>query len=328
MAVLGQLFCEQTPARSFPFMQRHSTPHLTSPIRFLSVPILCACLSACLGASGAIAWEPESKLVVAGKDSLPIAAAALTESSGLAFSHVDARCGWSHNDSGGKARLFAFGADGKYCGRIALRGVKANDWEDMASFVDEVPRLLIADVGDNDAERKSVSIYIFDEPNPQQRTTVAAYQHLVVRYAGGPQNCEAVAVDMANRRILLLEKSALVATLHQLDLPPRDAGESSQGKVVKIDALAIPVQRIAIPLATGMDFCPQTGDLWISNYLQAFCYPFHPRNGLAVRLREVPKMLDLPKLKQVEAIAIDDQGRVWVTSEGKPAKMQRVMVGD
>lgn len=287
------------------------------------------------------AWEPNSQTVAAGTEPLTLNFGALNESSGLAFSYVDKNCVWSHNDSGDRARLFAFNASGKLCGRTSLRGVKADDWEDMASFDDSGPRLLVADVGDNDSQRKSVSLYIFDEPDPKRRTSVESFQHLVIRYAGGAQNCESVAVDVARRRILLLGKSPLVATMHEVPLPKRPKLNHSKSKdantngtattdssdaVMVIEIEAKPIQSVAIPLATGMDLCQKTGDLWVSNYFQAYRFANSRRMTLEERLKRIPEIVELPKLKQVEAIAVDDQGRIWVTSEGSPAKLQRVIV--
>ena len=75
----------------------------------------------------------------------------LTESSGLAFSRRKQNRLWTHNDSGGKPRLYAFDTDGRKTGQVDLAAGMV-DWEDIAAFSDEgVPRLLVADSGDNRA---------------------------------------------------------------------------------------------------------------------------------------------------------------------------------
>ncbi|MCO8120216.1 hypothetical protein NHH03_00580 [Stieleria sp. TO1_6] len=289
-------------------------------------PILAVLVVGCLQ-SPAAAWEPHSQAVASGEKSLKLDDKSLDECSGLAFSGVDPNCIWSHNDSGDKARLYAFDDHGKDCGRITLSGVKANDWEDMASFNDGVPRLLVADVGDNDRERKSVSLYLFDEPDPHKKHKVKQFQQIVVRYPDGPQNCESVAVDLKHRRILLFGKSPLLATMHQVPLPdrPTPSERADSPDVIQIQATAQPLGRVAIPLATGMDLCPVTGDLWIAGYLHAYRYRLQQGVSLPARLSQLPEMIELPKLKQIEAIAVDPAGRVWVTSEGKPARLQRVL---
>ncbi|WP_436716275.1 hypothetical protein U8335_01305 [Roseiconus lacunae] len=288
---------------------------------------LAASLSGWSMTPGAHAWEPSDD-VIRGNASLELRLNALKESSGLAFSLREPNCVWTHNDSGGQARLFAFDDQGRSCGRVIVKGIKANDWEDIASFDDDGPRLLIADVGDNDHQRSSVSLYLLDEPNPQTHSRITPYVHLVVRYANGAQNCESVAVDVKNRRIWLLSKSGLVASLHELELPKREsitpAADDAGEAVPTIEVTTTLVRRVPVPLATGMDFCPRTGDLWICSYLNAFHVKTDAGRDLPTRFSKTPALVNLPKLKQIEAVAVDRSGRVWVSSEGFPTQMHRV----
>ncbi|OYP38836.1 hypothetical protein [Rhodopirellula sp. MGV] len=274
----------------------------------------------------ALAWDPAMP-VADGDEPLEFRLNLLTESSGLAFSLRNSAYVWTHNDSGDLPRLFSFDEHGQPCGRLFLRGVKAIDWEDMDCFDDEGPRLLIADVGDNDNNRDSVSLYLLNEPNPTAKSRLLASLHLTVTYANGPQNCEAVAVDVHNRRILLLGKSAILATLHEIALPsldewPEESRDRKKAKHIAVKTTI--VRRLPIPLATGMDICERTGDLWISSYLNAYQYKSAIEGDLFTRLGGMPTIVELPKLKQIEAIAIDGSDRVWVSSEGLPAQMQRV----
>ena len=76
----------------------------------------------------------------------------IREASGLARSGRQTDLLWVHNDRGNKPRVFAIGTDGAQRGDFRLQDVDNNDWEDLASFlVDDVPYLMIAEVGDNDA---------------------------------------------------------------------------------------------------------------------------------------------------------------------------------
>jgi hypothetical protein len=295
-------------------------------------------LACCVFGVDAIAWQPAEMAVRSGDQPLRLQSDELTESSGLAFSRRDDGYVWSHNDSGDRARLFAFDQRGVLTGGVQIVGARASDFEDMASFDDDGPRLLVADVGDNDANRSTVSLYLFDEPPPQKRTRVRSFQHIVVRYPGGAENCESVAVDVERRQILLLGKSALVANLHGVPLPPRDdsVGGSQEtggdvneddavGRVWRIEVTAEPIAKVAIPMATGMELCPRTGDLWVSGYWHAYRYANPKQLPWPQLVNALPEMVELPKLKQIEAIAVDSGGRVWVTSEGRPALMQRVI---
>lgn len=91
----------------------------------------------------------------------------LDESSGLILSRSIPDLMWSHNDSGDDARLFALGLDGRHRGIFVLEGIEAQDWEDSAISVDPETGegiLLIGDIGDNDGNRASVTVFMVPEP--------------------------------------------------------------------------------------------------------------------------------------------------------------------
>ncbi len=246
----------------------------------------------------------------------------LTESSGLAFSHRMHGAFWSHNDSGGLPEIFAFDAAGKSLARGPIAAIKrAVDWEDMASFMDgDVPRLLVADSGDNQANRKLIWIYLFDEPDPTGSPTKIHVQTLRVTYPDGPRDCEAVAVDIERRVIVMVTKSALpFSGVYTIGLPDRDLSSST------IDVIATRITTLPIPMVTAADIDPKTGDLWLANYFQAYRYSrLEKTQPLVNQLAGNPTAVDLPKLRQVEALAVDQQGDVWITTEGKPTLMQKI----
>ena len=257
----------------------------------------------------------------------------LTESSGLAFSGVRAGHVWTHNDSGGRPRLFAFdAATGRKTGECRLLGAEAVDWEDLAAFrQDDIPRLIVADVGDNRSRRDSVVLYLLDEPDPAETQGVASWDRLVVRYPDGPRDCEAVAVDPARGVILMLEKSwTPVAGIYTLPLPDRDAAADSArtpaGRTRELTARRI--GQLYLPLITAADFDPVSGDVWVSGYFQAFGYACENRDeDLRSQFGRLPHACGLPRWRQIEAIAVQEAGRVWVTTEGAPAKLGRLTCG-
>ena len=73
------------------------------------------------------------------------------EASGLAASRRNPGVLWIHDD-GGPATLFAVTREGKKIGALHLRGVKNEDWEDIAAGeLDSRAVLLVAATGDNKA---------------------------------------------------------------------------------------------------------------------------------------------------------------------------------
>ena len=248
----------------------------------------------------------------------------LTESSGLAASNRVAGHFWTHNDSGGQPKLFAIDETGTLTGSVVLDGAKAIDWEDIASYTDgSSKRLVIADVGDNQAIREEVALYLLDEPDPLQHDRTAMYREIRVRYPDGPRDCEAIGVDLKHRKILMVGKSFLpLAPVYSMPLP---------SQIFSAEKMVHPVVAersgtIAAPLITAMDVDPRCGDLFLVNYFQCFKFKVDKDDAPGAWIKKVPSSIELPKLKQIEAVAVDTNGDVWVTSEGSAGKLARVQM--
>ena len=88
----------------------------------------------------------------------------LSEASGLAASRRTPGRLWTHTDSG-SAVLFALDAQGTVAGRVQVSGAKVEDWEAIAvGPCGSGSCIYVADIGDNEAERKSVTVYRVPEP--------------------------------------------------------------------------------------------------------------------------------------------------------------------
>jgi hypothetical protein len=137
---------------------------------------------------------------------------AITESSGVACSRRTPDAFWTHNDSGDAARLYAFNSKGEDLGTWQVRGARARDWEDVASFQkDGQSFLLIGDVGDNECHHKAYTLYLVPEPpaDPTRRGVRGTTEPAVAiefRYEDGPHNCEAIAIDPTTMTVYLVIK--------------------------------------------------------------------------------------------------------------------------
>ncbi len=246
----------------------------------------------------------------------------LTESSGLAVSWRNKNRFWTHNDSGGKPRLYAFDHTGQKTGQCHLKSADHDDWEDMASFTqDGIARLLVADCGDNDAKRDSVCLYLIDEPDTDRSTETGKLQELSITFPDGPRNCEAVAVDPRRGQIVLVAKSHLpFAGVYVVALPPR-ATESTG----KTKSVASRIGSVPIPMITSMDIDPANGDIWLVSYFHAFRLECQDRDEpIGRQLTRLAPPQELPRWKQIEAVAVDRDSAIWITSEGSPAPLGRL----
>jgi len=260
--------------------------------------------------------------------SITLADRELSESSGMVFSSTDPSCIWSHNDSGDRARLFAFDAKtGEATGQWDLQGVTAVDWEDLAMLppvnAGGPARLVIADSGDNQKRRDHIELLVIDEMDPRKSGVVTRENVRVLRikYPDGAQDCEAIWFDEPSQGLILLCKRFTPwVGLYRVALKDGGNEESSTDLVAEL------IQRLPLALATAADRDPVTGDVWVSTYWQAIKFAKADHVTLKTQMSQTPVAFDLPKLKQIEAIAVDSESNVWVTSEGSPAPLVRLNV--
>lgn len=119
----------------------------------------------------------------------------LVELSGLAGS---AGTLVAHNDSGDTARLFVLAEDGTTREVIEVPDADAVDWEDIAATDDT---LFVGDIGDNEAQRPSVTVYRVTRLADGIQT-----QPITLRYPQGPRDAEALLVDPLTQDLVIVQK--------------------------------------------------------------------------------------------------------------------------
>ena len=122
----------------------------------------------------------------------------LPESSGLAVStRVPGRL-WSHNDSG-EPVLIALDERGSVTGRVRLTGATVEDWEAIAiGPCGSSSCLHVADIGDNNARRKRVTIYRLPEPAGDS-DSAAVTDVFHATYPDGPHDAESLLITPDGR---------------------------------------------------------------------------------------------------------------------------------
>jgi len=152
---------------------------------------------------------------LAAKTEGKLAADALTEASGLVFSRRSPGVVWSHNDSEDAANLYTFSELGAPLGVYTLQGADVRDWEDMAIGPGPKPTqdyLYVGDIGDNNMEYASVTVYRAPEPPVDASVTgvvasLGGVESFEFTFPGGPRNCETMLVDPVDGDLLLVSKS-------------------------------------------------------------------------------------------------------------------------
>lgn len=270
-------------------------------------------------------------------DAPRIASPALDELSGLAVSHADPDLLWGHNDSGAGPELYRIGTGGEDLGAVHVAGVQAVDWEDIAAFEWQgKPALLIADTGDNQAKRKSVTLYAVSDPG--RIGTPKLLWQLDFRYDNGPRDCEAVAVAPTDASIILLSKRGQPKYLYRLPLPKRRppvgvAVAKRLGEVTSIpgptvtDLVGYPGRSAFFGQPTALDISRDGRTAIVVTYKDTLRWRRRDEQTWLETFATAPEVLDVPLLHQAEAGAIAADGRsVFISSEGRHAPLLQVLL--
>jgi hypothetical protein len=207
------------------------------------------------------------------------------------------------NDSGDSGRTFVVdGATG--------RTVGGTSWADEPEDVEAIAPMpdgsvLVGDIGDNDGTREAVTLLQvpfggrgFDEVEP---TTYS------LTYSDGPRDAETLLVHPVTGQVLVVSKSLLGGVLYAA--PERLASEGSN--------ILEPIGDV-LGFATDGAFFPDGRHFLLRDYGRAVVYSYP---GL-----ETVGELRLPDQQQGEGIAVDEDGSVFVSTEGQFSRVHRVRV--
>ncbi len=256
--------------------------------------------------------KPEQVATMGNKD--------LTESSGLAASRKTPGVWWSHNDSGGKPRLYVFDNAGKDLGYFTVSGATNIDWEDMAAgpCPDGKSCLYIGDIGDNARKRSKIVMYRVPEPsveNVKNQGVTGPADVFTLQYPDGAHDCEALLVHPKTRDVYLFTK-ANDGTTTAYRLP--GTAEPGSHKLEKVVTL-----NFTNDLVTGGDFSPLGDQLVLRGYTYGLVFRVDAA-GVPVKDAK-PTQIDTGATIQGEAIAYATDGMsLWVTSERLPTPLIRV----
>jgi hypothetical protein len=230
----------------------------------------------------------------------------IAESSGLTASALHDGVLWTHNDSGGEARLYAIGPDGSTVATVEIGGVQARDWEAVAvADLGNGPELWVADIGDNRGVRdRGVLVHRLAEPAELVDGSAPVRSSYRLRYPDAPVDAEAIAVDVEEGRLLVVTKELLGAGAYAASLPLDPDGPTVLERVgpaplLVTDAAALPDGRVALLTYGGV-------------------YAGTPETGWG-------EPAPVPDLEQGESLAVvPGGGQLYVGSEGLGSAVWRV----
>ena len=128
----------------------------------------------------------------AGKVAFTIKDSRIAEDSGMARDTKN-KVYWTVNDSGSLGVVYGVDSTGKVKGTLRYNAFPV-DAEAVAWNKD---RLYVGDIGDNDKRRKSIRVYWFDDPKPNNKTRT--YHAWDFRYPDGSHDAETLLVTPQGR---------------------------------------------------------------------------------------------------------------------------------
>ncbi|MFG2128872.1 WD40 repeat domain-containing protein [Streptomyces sp. NPDC048751] len=235
-----------------------------------------------------------------GDDGFTIEDSRITESSGLAASHLHPGIYWTHNDSDDGPYLYAVdSATGKTVARVTMTGVgRPRDVEAISIGPDN--EIYVGDIGDNLGGTWSyVWVYRLPEPKELKDQTIRAAQY-VVKYSDGARDAESLVVHPKTGRVYIIDKN-------------EDGGHLYEGPA-KLSTSGTNVFRPIAPVdlwATDAALSPDGKRLAVRGYLGGIDYDW---NGGKIKRVE---QLDVPLQRQGESVSYSADGtKLMYGSEG------------
>jgi hypothetical protein len=247
---------------------------------------------------------------------------AVHESSGLALS-AGADALWTHNDSG-EPVLHLVGTDGTARGRVRVTGATVTDWEDVAAG--PCPGggrcLYVADIGDNQAARPSITLWRVPEPAAGDAQTRPA-EAFTAEYPDGPHDAEAMFVMPDGGVHVVTKGETGHVAVYRLPRTARPGTPTRLELVAELRAGDVPRRERITGAAAAPD-----GHWIVLRTLDALA--FYRAGDLASGSMGQPLTFDLKPLneKQGEAVELAPDGTVHLSSEGgkkeDPATLSRL----
>jgi hypothetical protein len=197
------------------------------------------------------------------------------------------------------------------------------------------PWLAIGDIGDNRGKRGHIDVYLLPEPREITADEVDVRITLRLEFPDGARDAESLAIDAEAGMLYLLSKREDYPRLYRVALPhPSSEGEFELTLTPLGEVRSIPApteeerQRNEYgrfrAQPTSMTFEATRRRIVVLTYGGAFLAPLGDEGDWLGALNERLCRLPMRELAQAEAVAVDGQGRIYVSSEGRRAPILRL----
>ncbi len=244
----------------------------------------------------------------------------IREASGLAASRRHPGLYYVHNDSGDRPVVYLLDRAGQTRAIIELSPAQAVDFEDIALAPGSAPGtfdVCVADIGDNEARRASLTVYRFAEPDlPTRAGDFVSVRPTAYRfhYPDGPTDAEGFAVQPATGHGYIFTKRLDgQCSVYRLPAPWNAERETA---LERIAALDLPSPLLPLRIVTAADISPDGRRLAIRCVVGG--WEWRLASGAAPAdfedlFRAAPTRLELAAERQGEALAYSADGQALLT---------------
>ncbi|MBF4162438.1 SdiA-regulated/phytase-like domain-containing protein [Nocardioides acrostichi] len=229
----------------------------------------------------------------------------IVESSGLVLTHG---LFVTMNDSGDTGRVFSVAPDGDAVG-VTQWGTPDDDAVDVEGLApacaDREPGVWVGDIGDNAEARDSIRVV--KVPVGRGDLDATGAPRYTLTYPDAAHDAETLLCDPADGRLYVVTKGFLGGTVYAA---PKRLTATGVNRLKPVAS--------TIPIATDGAFWLDGRHLVVRGYAGARVYAWPSM--------DVVGALPLPSQKQGEGIAVDTDGRVFVSTEGAFSDVQEVPV--
>jgi hypothetical protein len=262
----------------------------------------------------------------------------IREASGMARSQREPGLLWIINDNGAKEIVHATDKTGSQLGQFKLQKSRNKDWEDLASFrLGNMPYLMIADIGENDAKHDERTLYFVEEPPLEKKGKSKLDWRVDYVYPDGARDAESAAVDIDGQRALILSKRDIPPQLYSVPLLVDSDDTVTATLLGTVNSLQRP-SRSDIEYASkakdwywqpvGMDISEDNLAAVILTYREVYFFQRKADQNWLQALNSQPVRISLGNFKNAESIAFgNDEREVLVTGETKNSRILRVDLG-
>jgi hypothetical protein len=235
----------------------------------------------------------------------------LPEGSGVVSSRRSPGRLWAHNDSG-EPVLVALDSKGAVAGRVQVSGATVGDWEAVA--VGPCPSgacLYIGDIGDNDADRRTITIYRVPEP-ANASGSVAIADEFRASYPDGAHDAETLLVTPQGEILIVTKGDTGRVALYRM---PADTKPGGQVTLQQMGQPRPGRQASADDRITDGDVSPSGA--WVALRTKSDLVIHRTEDLMSGNWREAGRVsLKTLGEPQGEGIAFGDERTIYVVGEG------------